>query len=325
MSWKCVSDRSAKALNSLWTRHVRSSLLVPLRTYFRYWPFELGKTALWRHVANRSWSWENNIETTTVYGQRIYVNARDIVGRYIHYFGVWEPSISHWMSTRLHHGDVVVDVGANVGYYSLLSSLFVGATGRVVAVEPLPDLFSMLVHNIQINRAPNIRAVAAAAWGCEGDIAIFTRVDSPVGVTSVMPAWAKHWRLRRNGYVRARRLVDMLEPDEVRRARIIKIDVEGAEAQVIRGMEPMLSSCRKDLELVIEITPRILESQGLSLSGLFAFFEAQGFHPYQIENDYTAERYCRRKHVCAPERITNLPHQLFQIDVVFSHVDAKTL
>jgi hypothetical protein len=64
----------------------------------------------------------------------------DVIQRYIFYFGVWEPMISHVTEQMLHKGDVYVDVGANIGYCSLLASNCVGGSGRVVSIEASPTI-----------------------------------------------------------------------------------------------------------------------------------------------------------------------------------------
>jgi len=72
----------------------------------------------------------------------------------------------------LRSGDVYVDVGSNVGYYAVLASAIVGATGRVIAIEPSPETAKVLEQNIQLNGAGNVTVVNAAAWKESGQVRI---------------------------------------------------------------------------------------------------------------------------------------------------------
>jgi precorrin-6B methylase 2 len=89
-------------------------------------------------------------------------DAKDIIQQYIYYFGVWEPRITGWVSRHLAPGDTFIDVGANIGYYSLLASPLVGKTGTVVAIEASPRTFDDLLFNLELNNVSNVRPVNVA-------------------------------------------------------------------------------------------------------------------------------------------------------------------
>lgn len=74
------------------------------------------------------------------------------------------------MAERLKPGDVFVDVGANIGYFSLLASKLVGPGGRVVAIEASPEVFDLLRRNLELNKAHNVRAVNVAISDREGSL-----------------------------------------------------------------------------------------------------------------------------------------------------------
>src|SRR4051794_26991463 len=91
------------------------------RAWIRYAPSSFGKRWLWarcwRHYAFRS---------RTIFGAKITGDTADLIQRYIYFFGVWEPDITAWLRSALKPGDCFVDVGANIGYYTLLASQVVG-------------------------------------------------------------------------------------------------------------------------------------------------------------------------------------------------------
>ncbi|SCF63177.1 hypothetical protein GA0115259_100393 [Streptomyces sp. MnatMP-M17] len=68
------------------------------------------------------------------FGARFAVDTQDLIQRYIYLFGVWEPHMTRWLRGRLEPGDTFVDVGANIGYYSVLASQLVGDGVKVVAI-----------------------------------------------------------------------------------------------------------------------------------------------------------------------------------------------
>jgi FkbM family methyltransferase len=227
------------------------------------------------------------------------------------------------MQQRLAPGDAVVDVGANLGYFTLLASRLVGNSGKVVAVEALPATFSALDHNLKINQVRNVRAVNCAAWDREETLTIYSRPEEHLGLTTVMTAWAEEWRLKEHSQVRAAPLSTILQPEEVRLARIVKIDVEGAEWHALLGMKSLLGSCREDLEVVVEVTPKLLEKENKTSQDFLDLMSSYGFNAYQIENDYGVESYMRREALRTPKRVRGAFAE--QADLIFSRIDAETL
>ena len=88
-------------------------------------------------------------------------------------FGIWEPNLTNFVQQRLRVGDTFVDVGANLGYYSLLASKLVGALGHVVAIEASPAIAAHLTKNLHLNNATNVRVVNAAAADRAGTLALY--------------------------------------------------------------------------------------------------------------------------------------------------------
>jgi FkbM family methyltransferase len=291
----------------------------PLRTYIRYAPWAFGKKLLWNEVV-RHFRWlestsKSTAEARTFFGSKILVDPQDMCGRFLYYFGMWEPNLTHWISERLEDGDVFVDVGANVGYFSLLASTLVGS-GRVVAVEPTPRAFDMLEESLRRSRASNVRAVNAAAWHEESVLQMFSGAN--LTMSSLMSDWAARWNDYESCDVPAARLSDILTPQEMKSARIVKIDVEGAEWHVIQGMTELLQECREDLEVMVEVTPKLLASEQHTGEELLELFAHHGFRPYILENDYSPLAYCAPSVPCSPQRITNLPADCEQADIIFS-------
>jgi hypothetical protein len=93
--------------------------------------------------------------TMRVQGIVLQLDSRDLVTRTLLLSGIWEPETTQEVNT-LQKGGVFLDVGAHVGYYSLLASKLVGDSGRIVSVEPNPPTIETLLRNIQLNGAGNV-------------------------------------------------------------------------------------------------------------------------------------------------------------------------
>jgi FkbM family methyltransferase len=267
-------------------------------------------------------TWDFTVRT--IFGSKISANTRDAVGRYIFYFGVWEPNLTRWIRHRLLPGDAFIDVGANIGYYSLLAAHLVGDSGKVVAVEGLPAIFSLLQRNLETNKTRNVRAVNAAAWDRKQMIEFYTDSDLP-GQTTAIPFWADKHELKEQTQVTAVPLTDILTAEEMKVTRLIKIDVEGAEWRVLAGMKSLLASSRDDLEIIVEISPSALEAEGRKAQDLMDLFGILGFNAYHIENDYSVNSYLNGRYGSRPSRVQRLPAGSEQSDIIFSRIDADFL
>jgi len=119
----------------------------------------------------------------------------------------------------------------------------------------------------------------------------------------------------------------VLRDDEVARARVIKIDVEGAEQMAVRGLLPGLANVRDDLELVVEVGggPRSAPSAAASSAEIIARLEREGFHPYKVNSHDVPVRSLRGERAVPPLERVRAERVESESDLVFSRVDAETL
>lgn len=144
-------------------------------------------------------------------------------------------------------GDVVLDIGANIGYYALIWSGLIGESGRVYALEPVTNNFKLLKTNIELNRAGNIEAYNLAA-GSENK-RDYINVASRGNISSFIA----HDRFSFQG----RQEVEIVRIDDFLKSRrppsIVRMDVEGYAGEILKGMEETLVSSVK--YLLIETHP----------------------------------------------------------------------
>ncbi|AZM54541.1 FkbM family methyltransferase [Streptomyces sp. WAC 01529] len=254
-------------------------------------------------------------------GARFAVDTQDLIQRYLYLFGVWEPNMTRWLRSRLRGGDVLVDVGANVGVFAVLGSRLVGDTGRVVAVEASPAFHRRLLRNAALNGCENIRAVNAAVSDSHKSLTFILASSHNMGANSIVPYEGP---AESTFEARALPLPELLEADEIAGARVIKIDVEGAEGGVVRGLRPVLDRLRPDVEIAVEVTPERMAQLGDSADELLATMREHGFHSYRLANDYAPQSYPRAMRSPAPPVRWRGP-VVGETELVFSRVDAEIL
>jgi FkbM family methyltransferase len=303
---------------------VPSALGALSRAYMRYAPIATGKPLLWSRLIDPYFAWHHRrFAARTVFGMKMHGDSADIIGQYIYYFGLWEPDITAWIKRRLVPGDVFLDVGANIGYYSLLASHLVGPHGSVIAVEASPTTFRTLLDNIAINGLANVRALNLAASDHPGRLKLYRGSEHHSGLATVVKERGFELGTEIEAEVPAAPLNSILSVEEMRRLRIAKIDVEGAEAQVVAGMESLIEQGRPDLEIIIEIDPVLLERQGKSAEAALAPFLRAGYHAYVLTNDYSPYAYMRRHRNLRAARLQG-PLKAYA-DVALSREDAESL
>jgi FkbM family methyltransferase len=274
------------------------------------------KRLVWSLVRRRQFEYV----TTTRQGLRIEGNTRDWIQRHLYYFGLWEPSLSAWITSRLQPGDVFIDVGANVGYFTMLAARLVGASGAVVAVEAMPAIYEHLLRHVRANGLTNCRCVNEAAVGPDAppEVTLFWGGEGNIGSSGMIEREGQARAVR----VPARALQVILTEDECRRARIIKVDVEGVEAEAIRGLG--LESRRFDprLELIVEVA---YEAERLAQrEWLLGHLRDLGYFPYVLPDAHNFRCYAYPERFSGrPQRLRELPNQMQ--NVIFSKVDADAL
>ena len=159
----------------------------------------------------------------------------------------YEPHVRRAVRDRLDTGDVVVDIGANVGCIALLAATLVGEAGTVVAVEPNPDNLQMLYAGMMLNEVANVRVLPHAA-SVRSEVLSLSRDTSN---THLVAARAPEGRCTYTQTVVLDEVLAWLP-----RLDLVKIDVEGHEIDALDGFQASIDKHRP--ALVIEFNPRCL-------------------------------------------------------------------
>lgn len=146
---------------------------------------------------------------------------------------------------RPKEGDIVVDIGAAFGFYTILSSKRIGLNGKVVAIEAQPDSFEMLNRNIKLNELANVITLSYAVYSKNSRLKLYDNY-------SIMQERARkdlQQYIEVNAYTLDHLLFELIKITNV---NWIKIDVEGAELEVLKGARNILSNSN-DISILIEI------------------------------------------------------------------------
>jgi FkbM family methyltransferase len=189
--------------------------------------------------------------------------------------GSYEPGTLALARTLLRPGSVMVDVGANIGEFSLVAASVVGAEGRVIAIEASPVIYETLRRNVALNGFANVHPVLVAAGASEG-LATFGELP------------AHNWGMNRRGpgdvshsiTVASRTVDSILRDCGVDQCDLLKIDVEGMEMEVLGGVD--FTGPRRPRNIIVEYITELQTSATGDASLLAARLRSQGYELMDI-------------------------------------------
>jgi FkbM family methyltransferase len=207
-------------------------------------------------------------------------DLHDTIAREVCFTGRYEPQETQLASRLLGPGMTVADVGANWGYFTLLCAHRVGATGRVLALEPHPRLVTLLAGNVGRNGLSQVEVLRVAAGAAAGSTP-FVGFDERGG------NWGVSRAARGNDLTDfeapAATLDGLLDERRLDRVDLVKIDIEGAEVDALQGMTAGLMRGRYRYALV-ECHPLELKERGASVGDCVAPFARAGYRAWQIDH-----------------------------------------
>ncbi|MCU1242653.1 MAG: putative methyltransferase [Candidatus Acidoferrum typicum] len=184
-------------------------------------------------------------------------------------------------------GNIAIDVGANVGLYTVLLSRLCGPEGRVWAFEPVPETYWRLRETLALNRCENVFPVQAALCAESGSARMnlfepqFAEWNS-LGRPSMLGSNRKPITPHQSIEVPAFNLDRFCEAEGIERINFLKVDVEGFELAVFQGAKRLLEQQRVDY-ICFEISQAPLRGAGVTSREIFAALEAYGYGAYRFE------------------------------------------
>lgn len=221
--------------------------------------------------------------TSTVFGFQLDLNLDIHVDRLI-YLGCYEPLNVYRFRRLLSAGATVVDVGANIGFFSLLSAQLVGQHGRVLAIEPHPLNFDTLRSTIARNGLTQVKPIAIGLDRAAG------RGEVRMLDQSIYPnrAASMHESAEGGGHqVTTRSLDALLKEEGVDVVDLLKIDVDGLESRVIEGASDSLKHGRIR-NVIIEFSSHWLQASGTSEQAMTRVLHDYGFEDRSAETPFAS-------------------------------------
>jgi len=197
-------------------------------------------------------------------------------------------------------GDIFVDVGANIGYYSLLASGIVGRNGRVYSIEASPTILPLLRRNIALNHADNVEVIHVIVSDHNGEQEFWLAPETERGRSTSVQSIATASGMHSEGSIRCGTLTSIVPADQLLNARFIKIDVEGAERAVLEPLVRRLPEFSSRTVWAMELWPG-------DCAWVFDWFSRHGYTALAMKNDYSAATYLSRPKSLQLRRLTAAP------------------
>jgi FkbM family methyltransferase len=194
-------------------------------------------------------------------GFALDIDPASQLGKTLLSFGEYDPKTAHFLKKILRPCDIFIDIGANEGYFTLLGAKLVGESGLVHSIEPQTRLHPVLKRNIAINSLENsINLHQLGLSDKIGTLKLYLRPSINTGSSSLNRHWKLGWSFEEINVIT---LDHFFESQKIDRVRLVKIDCEGAEPEIIKGSFDTLKNKRVDF-FIIEHHPQIRSLQSIN-------------------------------------------------------------
>lgn len=226
----------------------------------------------------RDWFWMGARERRMrgkLHGYIMQLDIQKWTDRQTYFLGRWyDLPTQLFTASAVGVGDIVIDIGANRGDFALYAVRLVGATGRVVCFEPNPRVADILERDIATNGIRNVEVVRAGLGSERGELTLYVPNINSGQASFGKPDYSDQYAVR----------APVLLGDEALygvRPKLIKIDVEGFECHVIRGLEQTLREVRPIV--LTEVNSEHLERCGSSQEELFSIMGRLGYKAKRLQ------------------------------------------
>lgn len=246
-----------------------------------------------------------------LFGHLMQLDLREEVGREIFVYGSYEPDLAEYLCRTLQPGQTMIDLGAHIGYFSILAGHLVGATGRVYAFEPIQETRAHLDTNVGIAKMPQVTIESLAAWSSAGEIRLndfgvaWSAFNSVSGIRMPPDRAVQPTRVVSVPCVDLDSFCDQnrIRPD------FIKIDVESAEYEVLLGMTEILTSVRPIVTIEVGDFAHLAAAGVPTSRCVLEKIASFGYQLFELPDGQLAEHSLRTDDSYAYENIVCIPRE----------------
>jgi len=221
---------------------------------------------------------ENNVIVDLKWGKlKSWSPAGSSMGRNIYLHKVFEPEVTDLISNILKKGMVTVDVGADMGYFSVLMAKSVSDSGRVFAFEPIPWGYDRLIENLKLNNLSNVTPYNYALFDKNG----ISTMPDPQKV-SMLAGKKRVNKMKNSIEVNLKVFDEVVQELKITKMDFVKIDCEGAEMNILLGMKSSIKTFFP--EFIIEIHYDKIKNFGFLPKDVYEFMS-----PYGYKNEIISE------------------------------------
>ena len=264
--------------------------------------YGLGKSPIFRPIFKKiHQNFKPNF--TIIQNQKMFLDPKDSLQLSLN--GVYGEFETEIVKNEIKPNDVVIDVGAHIGYFTLLFAMLVGPNGKVFSFEPEPKNFELLTKNVEINNYDNVITESKIVSDKNKKCTLYTfetssganRIYKPGDNSNAKPIE-----------------VDSISLDEyfknsefLKKIKFVKIDVEGAELLVLKSMKSVLQE-NSDIKLLLEFNPVFLLEMGSKTSDFFNLLQSENFSIFFIDG--------KNHKLISINSDTELDPKLFEYEIV---------
>lgn len=211
------------------------------------------------------------------------LDIREFLQAHLYLFGSYELPTVRFIRRHVKPGMTVIDVGAQIGYLTLEMATAQGNDVNVLSFEPEPRNLDRLHHNLQLNGVKNVKVLDRAVSDIDGAIKLFMSKDNNAGTHSTISDAATV----STEYIEipCTRLDTYITEHSITNIGLIKVDVEGAELEVVRGAEQLLRTHHPTL--ILEMCSPFQNARGFSVPQFKSMLHEWGYTPHTINDDGT--------------------------------------
>lgn len=223
--------------------------------------------------------------TRTVWGHNMFLDGRDVsLAPRILTDGCWEMWVTSFLFSQVRKGQTVLEVGTNIGYYTILFASKVGRSGKVYGFEANPNGFDLTYDSLSFNKLLKQVTLVNKAVYSKSQTLKFTRFKRHQGGSTVLPVTlenARYWHDETDVIEVEAVSIDDYFGDSIPKVDWIKVDAEGSEAHIFDGMQRLIQA-NPQVKIIFEFAPILIQGTGKTTESLVEFLESQGFNFYLI-------------------------------------------